>query len=255
MIQFYSPDIESTGILPQEDSLHCIRVLRHREGDLIEVIDGHGRRFTCRIVAADPRATAVEIESIEEIPPHWGSRITLAVAPTKNIDRMEWMVEKAVEIGIDRIVPVLCEHSERKVLKTDRLYRIAISAMKQSLKASLPEISPLTPIRDFLHEKSDDMKFMGYCNKDYPLLSLAHEYPGKCDVRLLIGPEGDFSPDEVKVAVDAGYLPVSFGSSRLRTETACIVALDTVHILNQLHDSLPTGKIFSTDDIHQPLNI
>lgn len=234
MIQFYAPDIESTGMLPQEDSLHCVRVLRHREGDLIQVIDGKGHRFTCRIVSADPRATAVDIETTETVEPHWGCTITLAVAPTKNMDRMEWMVEKAVEIGVDRIVPVLCDHSERRVLKAERLRKIAVSAMKQSLKATLPEVSDLTPLGEFLREPHPGLKFMGYCDKNYPLLSLAKEYKGGEDVTLLIGPEGDFSSEEVSLAVEAGFVPVTFGNSRLRTETAGIVALDTVHVLTQL---------------------
>ncbi|MBD5292612.1 MAG: 16S rRNA (uracil(1498)-N(3))-methyltransferase [Bacteroides sp.] len=234
MIQFFAPDIESTGILPPEDSLHCARVLRHREGDLITVIDGRGHRFGCRIVSADPRATAVDIESTETIPNHWGCKITLAVAPTKNIDRMEWMVEKAVEIGVDRIVPVLCSHSERKVLKTDRLRKIAVSAMKQSLKTTLPEIADLTPLPLFLKEPHPGMKFMGYCDKNYPLLSLAREYRAGEDVTLLIGPEGDFSPQEVGMAVEAGFIPVTFGASRLRTETAAVTAIDTIHVLLQL---------------------
>lgn len=236
MIQFYAPDIESTGILPVEDSLHCVRVLRHRNCDLITVIDGKGHRFTCRILDADPRATAVEIEATEYLPTHWGNNITLAVAPTKNMDRMEWMVEKAVEIGVNRIVPVLCDHSERRVLKAERLRKIAVSAMKQSLKTTLPEVAELTPLRDFLNEPHAGMKFMGYCDKNYPLLKLVHGYKGDTDVTILIGPEGDFSPEEVAMAVKAGFIPVTFGNSRLRTETAAIVALDTVHILNQLSD-------------------
>lgn len=214
--------------------MHCIRVLRHREGDLISVIDGMGHRYTCRIVGAEPRATAVDIESVEEIPPHWGCRLHLAVAPTKNMDRMEWMVEKAVEIGVDRITPLLCEHSERKVLKPERLRKIAVAAMKQSLKATLPVIDELTPISQFLREPHPGDKFMGYCDRNYPLLNLAREAKAATDTTLLIGPEGDFSPAEVIMAVDAGFIPVTFGQSRLRTETAAIVALDTLHILSQL---------------------
>ncbi|MDE6010553.1 MAG: 16S rRNA (uracil(1498)-N(3))-methyltransferase [Muribaculaceae bacterium] len=240
MIQFFAPDIESTGILPQEDSLHCVRVLRHREGDTITVTDGRGHRFSCRIVSADPRATAVDVESTEDVPTHWGCRITLAVAPTKNLDRMEWMVEKAIEIGVDKIVPVICDHSERRVLKPERLRKIAVSAMKQSLKATLPEVTDLMPLRDFLRQSHPGQKFMGYCDKTYPLLTLAREYTGGTDVTILIGPEGDFSSEEIKEAVDAGFIPVTFGESRLRTETAAIVALDTVHVLTQL--TLPAAE-------------
>lgn len=239
MIQFFAPDIEATGQLTQEDSRHCSKVLRHKAGDEIFIVDGKGLRYRCGILDPDPRATQVEILSCEEIPPHWGVRITLAVAPTKNIDRMEWMTEKAVEIGIDRIVPLLCEHSERKTVKAGRLENIAASAMKQSLKATLPQIGSLTTFQDFLRElgpADGTLRFMGYCDAGYPRLPLVSEYAPGSDVVLLIGPEGDFSPGEVASAVDAGFIPVTFGNSRLRTETAAIVALDTIHILNLQND-------------------
>ncbi|MEZ3518653.1 MAG: 16S rRNA (uracil(1498)-N(3))-methyltransferase [Muribaculaceae bacterium] len=234
MIQFFAPDIESTGILPPEDSLHCIRVLRHHPGDMITVINGRGHRFECRIISDDPRATAIDIISSSLIKPHWGCSLWLAVAPTKNMDRMEWMVEKAVEIGVDRITPVLCAHSERKVLKTERLHKIAVAAMKQSLKTTLPIIDPLTPIQQFLKMQDHGQKFMGYCDAAYPRLLLAREYKPAADATLLIGPEGDFSPEEVDMAVAAGFIPATFGQSRLRTETAAIVALDTLHIVSSL---------------------
>lgn len=237
MIQFFAPDIQATGILPADESRHCSKVLRHRAGDEICVIDGMGNRFVCRILDPDPRSTQVEIISSEHIEEHWQPKITLAVAPTKNIDRMEWMTEKAVEIGINRIVPILCEHSERKVIKNERLVNIAVSAMKQSLKSTLPEIRSLTPFGDFLKEFGilglpSAQHFMGYCDAKYPRLPLAAEYKAPSDVVLMIGPEGDFSPSEVEAAVKAGFIPTTFGDSRLRTETACIVALDTIHILN-----------------------
>lgn len=235
MIQFYSPDIRSHGLLTPEDSMHCIRVLRHKAGDHITVVDGKGRRLDCVIENADPRATGVEIVAEEEVRSHWGAGFTLAVAPTKNMDRMEWMVEKAVEIGVDRIVPVLCAHSERKVLKPERLRKIAVSAMKQSLKATLPEIADLTPLPEFLKHCGPGQKFMGYCDKAYPLRNLARECLPGVDTIVLIGPEGDFSPPEVEMAVAAGFIPVTFGESRLRTETAAIVALDTLHLIDQLH--------------------
>lgn len=227
----------TTGCLPADESRHCSKVLRHRAGDEICVIDGKGNRFSCKILDPDPRATQVEILSSERIEEHWTPTITLAVAPTKNIDRMEWMTEKAVEIGINRIIPILCEHSERKVVKSERLVNIAVSAMKQSLKTTLPEVRPLTPYKEFLKEFNfstapDTQHFMGYCDAKYPRLPLVTEYKAPADVVLLIGPEGDFSPAEVEAAVKAGFIPTTFGDSRLRTETACIVALDTIHLLN-----------------------
>ena len=135
MIQFYAPDIERTLTLPESDSQHCIRVLRRTVGDTVNVIDGRGNAFICRLVDAHPKHAAVEIVEKTRVTKPWNGEITIAVAPTKLMDRMEWMVEKLTEIGVDRIVPLLCEHSERKEIKIERLEKTAISAMKQSLKA------------------------------------------------------------------------------------------------------------------------
>ena len=240
MIQFFSPDLTTTATLPPDESTHCVRVLRHREGDEIQVIDGSGVLYQCRIIDADPRKTRVEIVSSTPAPKTWTPNITIAVAPTKNMDRMEWMTEKSVELGVDRIVPVLCTHSERKVLKEDRLRKIVVSAMKQSLKTILPEVAPLTPLAAFLdaHRNTDELKFIGYCDKDYPLRNLIAEYTPAKDVVILIGPEGDFSPEEVKMAIAAGFIPVTFGKSRLRTETAALAGLHIIHILNQQNEIL-----------------
>lgn len=239
MIQFFAPDLLSSATLPPDESAHCIRVLRHREGDIIQVIDGSGVLYQCRIVDADPRHTMVEIVDSADAPKFWKPTITIGVAPTKNMDRMEWMTEKCVELGVDKIVPLLCAHSERKVLKEERLRKIAISAMKQSLKTVLPQIEPLTDFAEFIalhRDKSDEMKFIGYCDKSYPLRNLIAEYKAPEDVVIIIGPEGDFSPDEVSMAVNAGFIPVTFGKSRLRTETAALSALQIVHILNQEYE-------------------
>ena len=190
MIQFFAPDIENDGLLPEEESAHCVRVLRHKSGDRIHVTDGKGKRFLCEIDEADARHTRVRIISDEILLPHWGCRITLAVAPTKNSDRMEWLFEKAVEIGVDEIVLLRCEHSERKNVNLQRLRRILVSAMKQSLKTSLPVVK--------------------------------------------IGRDGDFSPAVVGISLEAGFIPVSFGERRLRTETAALFALGIVHTVNQI---------------------
>lgn len=243
MIQFYAPDLLTAGILPPDESRHCSKVLRHRADDVIYVIDGSGVRYQCRILDPDSRATKLEIISTEKIPDLWQPEITLAVAPTKNIDRIEWLVEKAVEIGVNRIVPLLCEHSERKVIKEERLINIAVSAMKQSLKTRLPELTGIIPFKSFLEnipnrpESSANLqKFMGYCDAAYPRKELIKEYqPGK-DVVLLIGPEGDFSPAEITSAVESGFTPVSFGPSRMRTETAALFALEAIHIINMLKE-------------------
>lgn len=211
-----------------------MRVLRLVEGDEIEVIDGAGTLYRCRIVLAHVKRCAVEIVSQEACVPHWGTKIMLAVAPTKNLDRIEWMAEKCTEMGVDRITPLLCRHSERKVLKTERLHKILVAAMKQSLKAQLPQLDELTPIEDFLAEESDAQRFIAYCDESLPRderKSLAQVYDPSRDAAVMIGPEGDFDPQEVEAALKAGFVPVTLGESRLRTETAALMAVATMHVL------------------------
>ncbi len=234
MIQFYCPDIKSNPILPESDSQHCVRVLRMREGDALEVVDGRGVRYVCRLLEAHPKHAMVEIVEAKEQPLHWSHHITLAVAPTKLNDRMEWLVEKLVEIGINRIVPVRCAHSERKEIKHDRLEKIAISAMKQSLKATLPQIDEMMPLSDFLKSVDAEQRFMGYCSDEYERALLSRSAKPGLSTAILIGPEGDFSSEEVTAAIAAGFKPVTLGDNRLRTETAALVAVDTIHIINQI---------------------
>lgn len=236
MIQFYAPEIESTGLLPESDSAHCCRVLRMKEGDEVVVVDGKGKRFHCVIIEAHPKRTALEIISIEEVPSHWGVNITIAVAPTKNADRMEWMLEKAVEIGVDRVVLLRCKRSERKGMKLERLEKVMISAMKQSLKGVLPELTELSDFKTFVSEvKGDCQKFFGYCSPDYPRKEFVRECRAREDVVIMIGPEGDFDPEEVEFAVANGFVPVTFGESRLRTETAALYGVTATHIINQIN--------------------
>lgn len=236
MIQFYAPDITATLTLPESDSQHCIRVLRMQCGNVIGVVDGKGHRYSCRIVEPHPKHTVVEIIDTLDISPVWSNDITIAIAPTKNIDRMEWCVEKLVEIGVNRIVPLRCQHSERKEIKFERLEKIAVAAMKQSLKATLPRIDEMMPISLFLEECAtlkNVQKFVGYCDSTMPRRLLAKEYSAGSDVVVLIGPEGDFSHEEIKAAINAGFIAITLGDNRLRTETAAIVACDTCHIINQ----------------------
>lgn len=204
-------------------------------GDLIEVIDGNGHRFRCEIVDPHARHTLVRIIDRTDVPRPWRGTLTIAVAPTKHLDRIEWMVEKMTEIGIDRIVPLLCRHSERKELKTERIKKIAVSAMKQSLKGSMPVIDAMTPLHDFVNEPSDAQRFVAYCSKDIERSLLAKEIRPFSDITVLIGPEGDFSPEEISDTLGAGFIPVSLGDCRLRTETAAIAALQTIHTINQLN--------------------
>ncbi len=230
MIQFYSPDIEATGALPETESGHCCRVLRMKEGDNIFVTDGKGHRFECVILDAHPKHTALEILTMEEISPWWGFQLELCVAPSKNADRMEWLVEKAVEIGVDRITLMKCTRSERKTLRTDRLEKIAVSAMNQSLKTNKTVIEGLIDFKEIVSDGFEGFKCLGYCDDAYPLRSFAEEYKGG-NVRILIGPEGDFTPEEVAMAVENGYVPVTFGGSRLRLETAALYAAVAAHVI------------------------
>lgn len=236
MIIFYSPDIATTCMLSEEESGHAVRVLRHTEGDEIVVVDGAGSFYHCRIVAAHPKRCAVQIVSVEE-EAHWPYDVQIAVAPTKNLDRMEWFMEKATEMGLDRLIPLKCRFSERKELKTERLGRIGVSAMKQSLKAKVPDIEEMTDIKAFLKEPFEGQKFICHCYQGMERKLLSKEVrPGK-PVRVLIGPEGDFSEEEVQLAIANGYVPVSLGNQRLRTETAALASVHTVHLVNELTDS------------------
>ena len=234
MIQFYAPDIEENPILPESDSQHCVRVLRMKAGDMIEIIDGKGCRYECKILDAHQKRTRVEIINKQNIPLSWSNNITIAVAPTKHLDRMEWLVEKLTEIGVNQIIPLLCRYSERKEIKTERLEKIAISAMKQSLKTVLPTIEPMTNIKKVISECNATQKFIAYCDQSIPRLLFSKEYVADKDTIILIGPEGDFSQDEIKYALENGFKPISLGDNRLRTETAALVACNTCHIINQL---------------------
>ena len=235
MHRFYCPDIADTLTLGEEDSKHCVKVLRMGEGDIIEVVDGNGTLYSCRITMAHPKRCAIEVLEKYNQPPHWGTRITLAIAPTKVMDRMEWLVEKCVEIGVDRILPLRCHNSERTVLKTERLRKIMVSAMKQSLKATLPRLDEMTPLEQVLAEPFDGIRCIAYCDEMLPReqrRTLADVYQAGQDALVLIGPEGDFSPEEVQAATAAGFVPVTLGESRLRTETAGLMAVAAIHVLN-----------------------
>ncbi|MCM1474736.1 MAG: 16S rRNA (uracil(1498)-N(3))-methyltransferase [Muribaculaceae bacterium] len=236
MIRFYAPEIESERSLPKEESAHAVRVLRHHAGDEIEVVDGKGSLFRCILLDEHSSHTALEILERRELPKVWTPNLTLAVAPTKNMDRMEWLVEKAVEVGVDRIVPLLCARSERKVVKTERLRKIAVSAMKQSLKAILPKIDEMTSILDFLKDESvvsNRQLMFGYCSDEAGRSRFVDKYTPGSSLTILIGPEGDFSQKEVEAAISSGFLPVTFGDNRLRTETAALYGLQAAHILTE----------------------
>lgn len=230
---FYTPFIDSVKELTEEESAHCVRVLRLSAGAEITLTDGKGRFYSAVITLPHPKRCGVEVTGIIEKPEHWGCCIHIAVAPTKNMDRIEWFAEKATEIGISAITPLRCRFSERKELKRERIEKILISAMKQSLKAVLPRLDEMTDFKKFVQQPFDGQKFIAHCygEKDRTLLKQLYK-PGS-DVLILIGPEGDFSEEEVSLAISQGFVPVTFGDSRLRTETAALVACHTIHVINQ----------------------
>lgn len=233
MIIFYSPDIASNPKLNEEESGHAVRVLRHKEGDELVIVDGIGNFHYAHIVNAHPKHCAIEVDRVEP-ENHWDYFIELGIAPTKNLDRIEWFMEKATEMGVDRVVPLKCRFSERKELKTERIRKIAVSAMKQSLKASLPVIEEITDIKQYIKEPFDGQKFIAHCIKDSERKLLSKEIIPGGKVRMLIGPEGDFSEEEIQLAIDNGYTPVSLGEQRLRTETAAVASVHTVHVINEI---------------------
>ena len=222
--------------LDPDESGHCCRVLRHRAGDEIHVIDGLGTMYRCRLVDDSPKGAEAEVL---EAFPGWGGHpyhLTVACCPTKNNDRFEWFVEKATEIGVDRIIPVIGDRSERKVYKTDRAFRIALSATKQSLKSRIPEIVDPLSVKDLISisgRDPDSLRLIAYCfegdTRRISIQEALRSYDSR-DVTILIGPEGDFSPEEARLAIDNGYIPVHLGSSRLRTETAAVLAAAAVYL-------------------------
>lgn len=233
---FYSRDIAG-GIcrLDQDESGHCIKVLRHRSGDMISVIDGCGTLYRCRITSDSHKGVeAVIVETLSG----WGGHpynLHMAVCPTKNNDRFEWFAEKACELGFDTLSPVIGEHSERRVLKTQRVEKILVSAAKQSLKATVPVVNEPVSVKEFisLHKDSNALKLIAYCFEDEsaPRRSIKEAleaYEGQ-EIIVMIGPEGDFSNDEARMALEAGFVPVHLGSSRLRTETAAVYAAAAVY--------------------------
>ncbi len=266
---FYSRKVDGNFCtLDEEESAHCVRVLRHREGDEIHVIDGEGTFYTCSIVDASPKAVGARVLGIEK---DWGAhpyRLTMAVCPTKNIDRYEWFAEKGTELGLDEIVPVIGERSERKIFRADRLERVLLSASKQSLKGAIPKIGEMMSVKEFIDKAPKGaLKLIAYCfeNEEAPRISIkevlrknfagggqaeaydedrigrasGREETGRPEagrgenlpeIVILIGPEGDFSRGEAEAALSSGFIPVHLGASRLRTETAALTAVEAVYL-------------------------
>lgn len=232
-MMFFAPDIETNPLLPEEEARHALRVLRLAEGSEIIVTDGKGTIYKALIQSSNPKHCEIAITGREQPPKPWNVDIRIAVAPTKNIDRMEWFCEKATETGIDAICCLNTRYSERREIKTERLEKILVSAMKQSLKATLPVLEGMTDFRAFISRPFCGRKFIAHCEAgEKPLL--AETYRKGENALVLIGPEGDFSPEEIEEAIRQGFEPVSLGNSRLRTETAALAACQTIHVVNQI---------------------
>ena len=233
---FYAHDlVPPEHTLDEEESRHCIRVLRMGVGDPLSVTDGRGNLYRCEVVEADPRRCRIRViecrEQFERLP----YRLTMAVAPTKNADRFEWFLEKATEVGVEAIVPLETEHSERRSFKAERGEKVITAAMKQSLKAYRPVLHPLTAFRKAVEQPFDGRKFIAHCDpartpagKAY----LAHTLQRGESALVFIGPEGDFSPAEIDLALAHGFEEITLGPQRLRTETAAVVATVMVSVVN-----------------------
>ncbi len=233
---FYHPDINQSSkevIFDKEESRHIVKVLRKSDGDILQLTNGNGFFFEAKLISSEPkRCVAAVIKVEEQVPLPY--QLHLAVAPTKLNERYEWFLEKATEIGISEITPIICDHSERKVIKAARYRKIIQSAMKQSLKAYLPRLNPAVSFKEFIAAKahSEEIKCIAHCEKTLKQ-SLKSIVKPKSSVLILIGPEGDFSSEEIHRAKEEGFIPVSLGSSRLRTETAAIAACHSIAFINE----------------------
>lgn len=228
---FYSPDILVRQELPAEEAAHCARVLRMTEGEHIQITDGRGSFYEAELTLVSPKRCLFRILNQERPAPLWQGHLHIAMAPTKNMDRVEWFAEKATEIGFDELTFLNCRFSERKVIKTERVEKILVSAVKQSLKPTKPILNELMDFAKFVKLPHPGQKFIAHCYGDMgdekPLLKQVVK-SGE-DALVMIGPEGDFSREEVQLAMECGFQSISLGRSRLRTETAALVAC---HILN-----------------------
>jgi len=231
---FYTPDIEAVEYsLNEEESKHCLKVLRLGMGDLVNLIDGKGGFYEAEIIGEGKKNVQLRvIKSILEYQKR-NHHLHIVVAPTKNIDRLEWFLEKATEIGIDEITPIICERSERKIIKEDRLNKVITSAVKQSLQAYHPVLNQQISFTDFLKIENNSIKMIAHCIDGEPRLYISQVAEPHKSYTVLIGPEGDFSPKEIELALQNGFKPLTLGNTRLRTETAALAACFEVNYLNR----------------------
>lgn len=231
---FYTPDISSDDyVLNEEESRHCIKVLRLGIGARVSLIDGKGGLYNAEIIAETRKNVHLKIVQTTREYHQRQHYLHIAVAPTKNIDRLEWFLEKATEIGIEEITPVICDRSERKLVKEDRLNKIITAAVKQSLQAYHPILNPQTSLEDFLQLENDSVRMIAHCLENEPKQYISEVALPKQKYTILIGPEGDFSPREIELALSRGYKPLTLGDTRLRTETAALAACFEVNYLNR----------------------
>ncbi|MBM3401794.1 MAG: 16S rRNA (uracil(1498)-N(3))-methyltransferase [Bacteroidetes bacterium] len=230
---FYTPDLSSeTYFMSEEESKHCIKVLRLQTGSKLNLVDGKGGFFDAIVEDANPKRTKIKILQVQR---NFGKRnhyLHIAIAPTKNIERVEWFLEKATEIGIDEISPIICDRSERREVKTDRLKKVITTAIKQSIKAFHPQLNEAKSFSEFILNSNCSNKFIAHCapgNKS----AIKENFKLNSEYLVMIGPEGDFSSVEVDLAIQQNFIPISLGDSRLRTETAALEACFEINFLNR----------------------
>lgn len=232
---FYNSEIHKATksiTFNKEESRHIVRVLRKKAGDILQITNGHGFLFEAKITFANDKKCVAEIISSSKKEKGWNYYLHIAIAPTKNNDRLEWFLEKATEIGVDEVTPIICSNSERKIVKHERLEKIVQSAMKQSLKFALPKLNETISFTNFIKQPREGATFIAHC-EDTEKQLLKNVVKEQEKITILIGPEGDFSTQEIELALDKNYTPISLGESRLRTETAGIVATNIVSFISQ----------------------
>jgi 16S rRNA (uracil1498-N3)-methyltransferase len=234
---FYNSDISTNDkqfTFDKTESRHIVKVLRKKDGDILHITNGKNQLFTVKVILANDKKCLVEIINSETKQKPWNYYLHIAIAPTKNNDRLEWFLEKATEIGVDEITPIICDNSERKVLKTERLQKIVQSATKQSLKFNVPKLNEPIKFSEFIKNNTKGDLFIAHC-EETDKKSLGKELKPDASSTIMIGPEGDFSLKEIEIALANNFIPVTLGESRLRTETAGVVATQTTALINELN--------------------
>jgi len=237
---FYSNTINSSTdqfVFDKIESRHIVKVLRKKEGNILFITDGKGTLFTVEVLIASDKKCTVKIISVEKKDAQRNYYLHIVIAPTKNNDRLEWFLEKATEIGIDEITPIICKHSERKIIKHERLEKVIVAAMKQSLKFQLPKLNEQTSFNNFIKKEHTGTLFIAHCEetdkKSLKDVLTSTQSTNKQQITILIGPEGDFSTKEIEQAIQNNFTPITLGESRLRTETAGVVATHSVAFFNE----------------------